>query len=274
LIYRTNLVPEKTQDTFLKLIHGPDYERPAGQDLETAVRETVAELRELYRAVSEDDYERLTLFTWNASRGAGIDAVARVRCLAEHTIDGQEKLAEAPGYVTLLVVPDSPLFHDDPAPAYWVDPSGELTSSLKIFFDDRKLLTTRVRVRGPGGVRVKIGATIFLKDDARNNIGADIRQALLRRFHPLVGGTDGRGWPWGRAVYPSDVFAVLDELSGIDYVENVTVVFDGPAEQKSLRIFDGDAVKLHPHELVRLEPSGITFTLMERRGDKWVVKSA
>lgn len=272
LIYRTNVISENTQDTFLKLIRGPEYRRPAGQDLETAIRETVAELRELYRAVSEDDYEQLTLFTWNASRGAGMDAVARVRCLAERTIDGQEKLVAAPGHVTLLVVPDSPVFHDENAPAYWVDPSAALTNSIKVFFDDRKLLTTRVRVRGPSGVRVRLEGTIFLKDDARRSIRAEIRDALLRHFHPLFGGTAGRGWPWGRAAHPSDVFTVLDELSGVDYVEGVRVIFDGAPEEQSMRFIHGYSVKLLPHELVRLEPDDISFTLMERRGDTWIEK--
>ncbi len=278
-IYRTNRIPEKNRDGFLKLIHGPTWTRPPGQDMETAIRETVGVIRERYRAVTTDDYEYLAKHTFVPPIDQSIGGVARVRCLADKSINAQDLLVEASGYVTLLVVPDSG-WNDS---TYWVDPKTDLTGALKDFFDVRKLVTTRLRVRGPCAVPVKLGATVYLKDDARASIATDARNALLRHFHPLFGGRDGQGWPWGRAVYSSDVYAVLDEVSGIDYVENVSVKFDGSEAQQTARAIKHDnhehemhdpAVKLHPHELVRLEPgTSIALTLKERLGDQWVTKA-
>ena len=44
---------------------------------------------------------------------------------------------------------------------------------------------------------------------------AAARQALRAFFHPLTGGPEQTGWPFGRAVYASEVSAVLEQLDGM-----------------------------------------------------------
>jgi hypothetical protein len=53
------------------------------------------------------------------------------------------------------------------------------------------------------------------------------RQALARFLHPLTGGPDGGGWPFGRDVFLSDVSALLESLPGIDYVEELNLTVAG-----------------------------------------------
>ena len=44
-------------------------------------------------------------------------------------------------------------------------------------------------------------------------------EAALRKFlHPLEGGPDANGWTVGRAVYRSEVLAVLDAIVGVHHV--------------------------------------------------------
>jgi hypothetical protein len=50
--------------------------------------------------------------------------------------------------------------------------------------------------------------------------------ALTRFFHPLTGGRDGHGWPFGRDVYISDVAVLLESLVGVDYVQNLELLVD------------------------------------------------
>jgi hypothetical protein len=49
--------------------------------------------------------------------------------------------------------------------------------------------------------------------------------SLDRFFHPLTGGEQQQGWPFGRKVYLSEVFAVIERTDGVDHV--VTVDFAG-----------------------------------------------
>ena len=45
--------------------------------------------------------------------------------------------------------------------------------------------------------------------------------AIDRFLDPMAGGPDGRGWPFGRDVYRSEVLQVIDNVPGVDYVESL-----------------------------------------------------
>ena len=55
-----------------------------------------------------------------------------------------------------------------------------------------------------------------------NVIGEKLQQdaivAIERFFDPLTGGFDGQGWPFGRSIYVSEVYQLLDKLAGVDYI--------------------------------------------------------
>ena len=46
-------------------------------------------------------------------------------------------------------------------------------------------------------------------------------KALYAYFHPLSGGPDGTGWPFGRPVHVGEVYAVLQAVPGTELVEDV-----------------------------------------------------
>ncbi len=48
-----------------------------------------------------------------------------------------------------------------------------------------------------------------------------IKKNLKEFFHPLNGGPDvgEKGWPFGRDVYASEVFQVIEDTDGVDHVE-------------------------------------------------------
>src|SRR5262245_46052459 len=64
VLYRINRVTPQTYDVFLKLLNGPTWIRPEGQDLDSAIQESIQKLRERWRAVSSDDYEYLVAYQW------------------------------------------------------------------------------------------------------------------------------------------------------------------------------------------------------------------
>ena len=60
----------------------------------------------------------------------------------------------------------------------------------------------------------------------RSGLNGRLAAALDRFFHPLAGGPEGGGWPFGRDVYRSEVLQVLDETAhasneGQDYLNRL-----------------------------------------------------
>ena len=53
--------------------------------------------------------------------------------------------------------------------------------------------------------------------NARDNSALD---ALYSHFHPLTGGPDRKGWPFGRDVHVGEVYAVLQRVPGVEFVED------------------------------------------------------
>lgn len=111
----------------------------------------------------------------------------------------------------------------------------------------RRLLTTRSVVVDPSYVPFSVKATLRLKDDA---LAATVRREAVarlgRHFHPLWGGRDGKGWPFGRDVYLSEVYDLLDRVPGVDGARDVSL------RREEGRRWDPESIRLDAHELVDL----------------------
>jgi hypothetical protein len=83
---------------------------------------------------------------------------------------------------------------------------------------------------------------------------ADLRPlvvgALERFLDPRTGGTDGTGWPFGRNVYVSELYELLEGITGVDYVPDLVVASRCPPDAtrcvaaEALWNQDGDLVGL------------------------------
>jgi len=200
-------------------------------------------LSHLDRAVSAKDFEELA---YEASR-----QVAKARCLITANLkpDGDSgpdpcdprqryKAQDAPGWVSLIIVPDSP----DPAPC----PSVELRRAVRDYLRTRapSLVTAgdRIVVRPPDYAIVTIQADIFVTSLDQASVAETKANASLVKFlHPLRGGPAGTGWEFGRPVLKSDIFAVLERIAEIDHVEKLVFAFNGQTS--------AEAVDIGPNEL-------------------------
>jgi len=63
-------------------------------------------------------------------------------------------------------------------------------------------------------------------------------QALNTFLHPLTGGVAGTGWEFGRSVYQSEIYQVIEGVSGVDCVMRVALAAQGNFQ------FDGNNIKL------------------------------
>lgn len=195
-------------------------------------------LRHRERSLSAADYEALAK---EAS-----PAVAAARLLPATHANGRP----APGWVTLAIVPHSA--DAQPQPSY------ELRQQVHAYIAARAPATLpaeHISVIGPKYLAIGISALLIprdLSDAGRAQQGAVA--ALARFLHPLTGGPEGRGWPFGRGVYQSDVAAILENIPGVDHVEQLQLRLDDiPA---------GDSVEVAPDRMVvagpiRIEVRGI-----------------
>ena len=75
-------------------------------------------------------------------------------------------------------------------------------------------------------------------------------RALEAFFHPLYGGEFGAGWSFGRDVQLSEVFAVLQRVEGVDYVEHAE--FLGFPPTSALAIGENNLVGSGSHRIEML----------------------
>jgi hypothetical protein len=146
-------------------------------------------------------------------------------------------------------------------------PTLTLRSRLQQWLDTRRLLGTCLHVVAPAYVPVAIKATLVLRDDYapaqlkeqqtfldNDAIVRTVRQqaaaALRAYFHPLTGGPNGQGWPFGRRVYRSEIYQVLDALPGVDYVAEVDLRTDDTTRYRQDGMGKTNTVVLAAHELV------------------------
>ena len=228
LIYRLNRVTDANMCAFLQLIDSQKSRVPtdrAGIIKETwkvqegittrevglpeAIRDVVSQLRTRYRAVTSEDYEELVLAEFGEHTNH-TERVARARCVARRNLTDQTNQdSNTSGHVSVIVVPVST--GQDATPI----PSDSLIQSIKEHLEPRRLLTTRLHVVGPQYVRVGVRLTLHLERDALESIKDIAIAKLVAFFNPAH---PSKGWPFGRNVYVSEVYELLDKLQGVDFV--------------------------------------------------------
>lgn len=163
-------------------------------------------LRSLNRAVTAKDFEYL-------AHEAAPGQIGRVYCL-------QPPLTSR-GEVNVLIVPAIARLQGFISPeSLYLQP--ELRASVQQYLDERRLLSTRLQVMSPTyqwvetEIRVKAGRYMDTEK---------VRQAVEKRLfefiNPIVGGTDGTGWQFGRDLYVSDITAVVLAMTGVDFIRTV-----------------------------------------------------
>lgn len=162
-------------------------------------------------AVTADDYEFLAL---KAS-----PLVARAKCLS---VGGTgDKQGIPPGVVRLLLVPTVPenggyITDED------LELSRKLLEEVQWYLDERRLLATRLEIMPPKYLKVDVTARIKAKPNSDpGQVASDVESRLCQYINPVRGGPDGNGWPFGRGLFLSEVYAVIQGTVNVDYIEEV-----------------------------------------------------
>ena len=188
-----------------------------GVDAETVEEAKVRgpiSLRTLGRAVTTEDYEQL-------AHEAAPEA-ARVRAVAAR---GDEDA----GGVRVLMVPAAADDETGRLPFEQLIPPPDMLEAVATYLERRRTIGARVVVEPPAYQGVTVVAVVRPRswvDPAR--LQASATRELYRYLHPLTGGPDGEGWPFGRPVHMGEIFSVLQQLHGTELVEDVRLFAADP----------------------------------------------
>lgn len=197
------------------------------EPVEEARSRAPALLRSGWRAVSADDFERLTRLA--------SPRVARARCLAE------------PGVARVVVVPH-PEGPPDAESFASLLPGDPVFDEVVEFLDERRAVGVRLVVEPPEyqGVRA-VAAVTCAEYELAEDVHARAAVALRDYLHPVRGGRDGKGWPFGRPVVAGELFGVLLDVPGVELVDEVYLhPWDPVTDQTGERT---DRVDLEPNGL-------------------------
>jgi predicted phage baseplate assembly protein len=177
------------------------------------------EIRAQQRAVTAEDYEGLAKF---ASR-----SVARVKCRPP-----SQEATLPPGTLELLIVPAAfdALRARDLRKLY-LDP--DLIRVIEKHLDQYRLLTTSLRIREPRYIGIKVTAEIVVSEYSRPDVvSARVIDGLQALISPLaigvggeqasdVMGPDWEGWPFGRPLFVSEIYSLVQKIPGVKHVLDV-----------------------------------------------------
>ena len=208
--------------------------RPAmgGEDAETleeAIQRARMDLKTSYRAVTSQDYERL------ARNTPGV-RVARARALPGY-YPGKD--STVPGIVSVIAAPE--VGDDNVNP----EPSQGFLKTVYEHLDKHRLLTTELYVLRPDYEEISVIATVRIHP---RFVGSSIEEDVIKKLndflHPIKGGREGVGWPFGRSVYRSEIYEVIDRVEGVDHIEYVSLAKNGTGSSDDIDI------TIPPHSLV------------------------
>ena len=122
--------------------------------------------------------------------------------------------------MTVVVVPDT----DDPAPT----PTEATLRAVCAYLNQRRLLTTELYVVRPTYKGVSITAEVVAENTADlAQVKQGVERALLDYFHPLKGGEEGHGWPFGGDIFFSRVYQRVFSVAGVERIALIRVAVDG-----------------------------------------------
>ncbi len=223
--------------------HGAAYHGADAESLDNAVLRVPRLLRTRDRAVTPEDFETLAI---EASQGT----VARSIC--------PQQINSQPGVVNVMLVPQANITNIDTAMGIAPDAfdlTQQLTQQVTQYLDERRPLGVQVKLQSPEyvGVTVKTEVAIdsaYGAPEAQQVILHDLQVALYRFLNPLTGGRNGRGWPFGTAVHPSDIITLLQGITGVRYLGAVMLY-------ELRRQENGWVRQLAPDNVVKPGPLGL-----------------
>lgn len=167
------------------------------------------------RAVTAEDFETIAL--------QAPAAVGRVHALP--LTHPQYPGVPVPGAVTVVVVPNSP----GPAPVPTVHTLAEVCAQL----ESHRLITTEVFATGPHYRTVTVVADLIVAPGSDSTVVQNaVSQRLVSWLHPLTGGDEGTGWPFGGTIYASSLLGLILTTPGVARIRDNQMLVELAGERQ------------------------------------------
>jgi predicted phage baseplate assembly protein len=194
------------------------------QTLEDAKLRAPQMLRTRTRAVTAEDYEYLAM---------QVPGVARAQCLTPGAVPPQPGDLQ-PGQVVVLVLPQLPESETRNGVLPTLD-RPDLLRAVRAHLDERRVVGASLEVRAPRTIEVSVEVTLRVsprtEQYALENVRRAAERALYTYLSPYTGGPEGRGWPIGRDLHVSEIYARLQRVPSVEYVDEVRVSVADPNAQ-------------------------------------------
>ncbi|HEY9605874.1 MAG TPA: hypothetical protein V6C85_29985 [Allocoleopsis sp.] len=260
LLYRLNRVTDDNILTFLTLLNGPGWQPT--QDLQEEVRLTVLQLRSRYRAVTQEDYQLLSTEDFNAGlmTQQTVGLIQRAHCVVERHLEMNQEADRrkpSPGHVSVVILPaNGAIAPNELGP----QPTETQRLTLWDYLDERRTLTTRLHVIGPTYAPVSAEILVARYPDVLDD---DLRRQIIKAIDrflsplPVKNTPNHQGWIFGRDVYVSEFYELLEKLDGVDYLPDILLTSQCQDKDNhcvvadSLWNDDGDQIglRLYDHHL-------------------------
>lgn len=200
---------------FVQQVSNP-YPAGGGQDMESledAKLRVPWELKHRHRAVTKEDFEFFA--RQSTTEVARVD----VRTTEEGIID-------------IMIVP-----HGHQGDQSKPQANSELLRRVKEYVSEHALITTRIDVFGPSYTDFWLMAEVVLLPQMSHmtqQIRMKIVESIKAFFHPLTGDMKGGGWQMGRPVHISELYFIIENTGGVDYVESL--ILNGEPLSKKIKI--------------------------------------
>lgn len=228
---------------------------PLRETLDDLLARGAAALTERTRAISTEDFEEL-------SRQARPDRVARATAIADRNLEGSTP--EQEGHVSVIVLPARAWIRLPEQPVTWNEttktftlnrtsaavalalaapPAKSLNREVLRSLDERRLITTIVHVVGPPASSLRLDLALrALPGVNAETLAQTVGKAVAGFLDPYEGWRDGRGWPYGRNVYRTELYQFVESLEGIDHVTKL--VMNGDATGSKIVVAENSIVCL------------------------------
>ena len=201
---------------------------PADGGSDTETLEEVLErgpkrLKNRDRAVTSDDYAALAR---NASR-----KIKRAHCLPNTNAEGEFSL----GHVSVIIVPNTQS-GNEPVSRLLVKVVREY---LEKYSANMVSAPMHIDVRGANYVQITIQPTVVpVSLEASARVDTGIIAILNRYIHPLTGGKQGNGWEFGKNICRSEIIALLEGVTDVDYVKQLIILVNGKRQAGDIDIVE------------------------------------
>jgi hypothetical protein len=211
MIYQIDRVPDRSLEHFASLL---GVARTPGEPTEILFRRVREKLESRERAITADEIRQQILAQpdWPQNQ-----KIARAEVIPD--LHQAPNVRHAELMLKIVIVPEASSEND-----FAPEPSDELRQAIYEFLRERVPICTRLQVLAPQYSAIHLEATVVRGRQSRLD-RATVRQNVIKSvrdfLHPTRGGDDGHGWPFGRSIFRSELYAIIEGLPGVDHVREL-----------------------------------------------------